>query len=236
MRDSIKCFHHDEVPDTMESCTVDDNQIQSSHPSTWRSRIRAATDSFAYPLPPSRTSTETPRRRRYYICSEIDSGVYMPSGPFDRVSGHPTSHHRPEAPSNPASNLPTSHYRPQGLSTLTSNQSQIPSSPFEDPQYVIGVTVPKRRPMREWQDVLEDQRSDASAGAVKLRYGKVYLRRQRSRVQAVFTSAKKTDCESQQRAASTLLKGQGTHLGRDTMRGLQCPDCRREMKARSLAR
>ncbi|KAF7680602.1 hypothetical protein GT037_002253 [Alternaria burnsii] len=225
MRDSIKCFHHDEVSNTMESCTVDDNQIQSSHPSTWRSRIRAATDSFAYPLPPSSASTETPH-----------SGVYMPSGPFDRVSGHPTSHYRPEAPSNPASNLHTSHYRPQGLSTLTSNHSQIPSNPFEDPQYVIGVTVPKRRPMREWQDVLEDQRSDASAHAVKLRYGKVYLRRQRSRVQAVFTSAKKTDCESQQRAASTLLKGQGTHLGRDTMRGLQCPDCRREMEARSLAR
>jgi hypothetical protein len=233
MRDSNICPHADELPCAFKPSAATNNHV---HASRWSSRIRAITDSYAYPLPPSNMSIRAPRRRRHYVYPRKDSGVYMPLSPN---SDSPTSHYCPQAPSGSQASSSCGVYMPTGntSSRPTSDPSpQAPSNPFEDPQYEYGTTMPERRPMREWRDVLEDQCSDPSASVVNWKFGKAYRGRLRSRVQALFTSANKATSEQQQQAGSTLSKGPGTHIERGTMRVLQCTDCQREMEARSLVR
>jgi hypothetical protein len=166
---------------------------------------RAAAVNRVQPSPPLDMSLKGRHIRRRDNHPRVDSGTYMPTGPLASTSNttvRPPPHYRPQAP---------------------------PSNPFEDPQYEYGVTVPTRRPMRERQDVLEDQLYNAPGSGAKRKSGKAYRGHLRSRVQALFTSYKRSTSKDQQHVGSALLKGEGTHFARGTMRGLHYTDREREM-------
>jgi hypothetical protein len=64
MRDSNICPHADELPCAFKPSAATNNHV---HASRWSSRIRAITDSYAYPLPPSNMSIRLSTRRFWSI-------------------------------------------------------------------------------------------------------------------------------------------------------------------------
>jgi hypothetical protein len=95
------------------------------------------------------------------------------------------------------------------------------SNPFEDARYEYGASVSEKQPLHERSKALQYLPFDscASVTTAKSRDGKGYRRRLRDRVRAVFTSSTRATSERERfDAATTLLRGEGTHLGRGTMR------------------
>jgi hypothetical protein len=117
-----------------------------------------------------------------------------------------------------------------GMHMSSSNSEYRPeaqSNPFEDARYEYGASISEKQPLHERPRALQYIPFDscASVTTTKSRDGKGYRRRLRDRIRTVFTSSTRATSEHERfDAATTLLRGEGTHLRRGTMRGQQVMD------------